>query len=82
MIIRRTPQDAPARPTFIRRLGMALVAAALGSYAGHQYAIRVLPEHVQSTELLGMYATGGAVIGILLLRFGTLLWALWRDYRR
>lgn len=69
------------RPTFLRRFATACIAAALGSFGGYQYATQVLPEHVQKSEVLGMYATGGAVIAVLLLRFGSLVWALWRDYR-
>jgi hypothetical protein len=69
------------RPTFLRRLAGAMTAAAAGAYAGHLYAVSTLPEDMRRAELVGMYATGGAVIGVILLRFAGILRALWREYR-
>lgn len=69
------------RASFGRRLAQACMAAAAGSFLGQQYAVAHVPAHVlEGSHLAGMYATGGAVVAVLALRLGTLLWAMGREF--
>jgi len=70
--------DAAGHVTFIRRLAQSALAAALGSYSGYQVALQ--SRAIEHAPVEGMYATAGAVIGVLALRMSTLLAAIYRDF--
>jgi hypothetical protein len=69
-------QQQRARRPFLRIFAGSVVAAALGAYGGFNWASsRHLPDN-----LLGMYTSAGAVIGVLALRFGSLIVSLAKEY--
>lgn len=64
-----------------RRISQAFVAAAAGTFVGYQYAVATVPGHVlEASQIGGMYATGGAVVAVLLMRLATLLFAMGREF--
>ncbi len=64
-----------------RRIAQAFIAAAAGSFIGFQYAVATVPQHVlETSQVAGMYATGGAIIGVLAMRGGMLLLAMGREF--
>jgi predicted membrane protein len=64
-----------------RRISQAFIAAAAGTFIGYQYALATVPPHVlEKSQLGGMYATGGAVVGVLSMRMGVLLVQLAREF--
>lgn len=64
-----------------RRISQAFIAAAAGTFVGYQYALATVPPHVlETSQLGGMYATGGAVVGVLSMRMGILLFQLVREF--
>lgn len=66
-----------------RRIAQAFIAAAAGSFVGYQYAVATVPPEVLATsQVAGMYATAGAVIGVLAMRMGALLLAMGREFFR
>lgn len=64
-----------------RRISQAFIAAAAGTFVGYQYALATVPAHVlEASQLGGMYATGGAVVGVLAMRMGVLMIQLVREF--
>jgi len=66
------------------KLVQSILAAGIGAAIGYGYARINLPAEVQTraAHLIGVYASAGAVIGVVGLRFGLLVRAMIRDYLR
>lgn len=65
------------RASLGRRISQAFIAAAAGTFVGYQYAVATVPSHVlEASQIGGMYATGGAVVAVLVMRVGALLLAM------
>lgn len=63
------------------RLFATLLPAAIGCFCGFLYAERAIPaETPEASGLYGMYATLGAVVGILIMRVGGLVYMIIRDF--
>lgn len=62
-----------------RRVLGTLAPAALGCALGFYYAQAFVPE-AASQNLYGMYATIGAVIAIMTVRVGSILWMIVADF--
>jgi hypothetical protein len=71
-----------ARPqSLLKRLARTLLLAAIGAFAGVQYAHATLePEILDGSSLLGMYAAAGSALLILGARLVALAGTLWRGY--
>ncbi|MCC7380432.1 MAG: hypothetical protein IT384_01275 [Deltaproteobacteria bacterium] len=64
----------------MRRLSSAVLSATIGAFLGYQFALYRLAPELHSSALVGMYASAGAVLAVLGLRFGTLLWKVWKEF--
>lgn len=73
-------QQSPDRLSFMRRLSSAVISATIGAFLGYQLALYRLPPEMHSSALVGMYASAGAVFAVLGLRFGVLLWRVWKEF--
>ncbi len=69
------------RPTIVRRIAISSLVAAIGSFAGFQYAASSLPESSQRAQLVAMHAILGAVAGLMIFRFASVIVGLIRDWR-
>ncbi len=82
--LRQAPRRTPKRragPSLGRRLFSSVSPALLGMALGYTYAFQTLPEELlKAGRVPAMYACMGAVIGILVLRLGTLMFTMFRDF--
>lgn len=65
------------RNRVLKTLGPAAAGALAGFYYGRWFGD---PELVKSIGLPGLYATMGAILGILVVRLGTIMWMIVRDF--
>lgn len=71
----------PNKPPLSRRIAISFVVAAIGAAAGFFYAQQTIPAEKVRT-LAPMYATAGALIGILVLRLTALIRMILSDLLR
>lgn len=76
---RRLRQVGAATQSLRRRVLGTLLPAAVGCFAGFQYAQATLPPE-DAQRLAAMYASGGAALGILAVRLVGLLWMIIQDF--
>lgn len=70
------------RPSTINRVATALLGASLGAAGGYLVALQQLPPAViEENRIPPMWASAGAVVGVLVMRLGALLLMMIRDYR-
>lgn len=71
--------SAPLRRRIIGTLLPAAIGCALGYLYGERYGD---PDLIETLNLPGLYATLGAVVGILCVRLGVIVWMVLRDIVR
>ncbi|MFO0723775.1 MAG: hypothetical protein U1E65_08345 [Myxococcota bacterium] len=74
--MKQLSRPQPRRRPYFRIFASASVAAAMGAFLGLRWAT----SHEYPDKLLGMYASAGAIVAVLGLRFGTLLFVVTKDY--
>ena len=63
----------------LKRFTSATLSAAAGAALGYGWARLSLPAEVATARLLGMYASAGAVLGVLAVRLGAILASILKD---
>ena len=74
----------PRRPpsTIHTKILQSVIAASVGAAAGYAYAKLGMPRPLadRSGAFTGMYATAGAVLGVVSMRLGAIVRSLLEDY--
>jgi len=69
------------RPGLANRIATALFGASVGAAGGYFLALQQLPpEVIEANRIAPMWASAGAVVGVLTIRAGALLRLMIRDY--